>query len=238
MRLDFKPIFGIYCLLLFTLMATAVLLISLFLPALRSRRAVARHASRLFLRAIRVPLRVRGLKMLPSTACVVVANHSSYLDGLVLAAALPPDFGFVIKKEMVRVPVASVLLRRLGSEFVERFNRHQGAADTRRVLKTAAAGQSLVFFPEGTFNRERGIGPFHGGAFATAARNALPLVAIAIRGTREALPSGTLLIRRHPIDVEILAVLPTVPARNGAAELRQECRTLIASALGEEMLSN
>ena len=82
---------------------------------------------------------------------MVVANHASYIDGLVAAAALPPDFAFVIKKEMVRVPLAGLLLRRLGSQFVERFDRHKGGVDTRRVLKLAATGQSLVFFPEGTF---------------------------------------------------------------------------------------
>ena len=82
---------------------------------------------------------------------MVVANHASYLDGVVMAAALPPRFGFVIKREMNDVPVAGLLLRRIGSEFVDRFNRHKGGTDARRVLRTAASGHSLVFFPEGTF---------------------------------------------------------------------------------------
>ena len=68
----------------------------------------------------------------------MVANHASYIDGIVAAAALPPDFAFVIKSEMVRVPLASLLLRRLGSAFVERFDRHKGGSDTRRVWKLAA----------------------------------------------------------------------------------------------------
>src|SRR2546430_11380299 len=51
--------------------------------------------------------------------------------------------------------LAGVVLRRLGSEFVERFNRQRGAADARRVLRNASNGHSLVFFPEGTFTRDR-----------------------------------------------------------------------------------
>ena len=71
----------------------------------------------------------------------MVSNHASYLDGVVFTAALPPRFGFVIKREMKPVPLAGLLLRRLGSEFVERFDRHQGAADARRVLRNATSGQ-------------------------------------------------------------------------------------------------
>ena len=63
------------------------------------------------------------------------------------------------------MPLAGLLLRRLGSQFVERFDRHKGGVDARRVLKLAATGQSLVFFPEGTFTEIRQIGKFLGGAF-------------------------------------------------------------------------
>src|SRR5271155_4660278 len=132
----------------------------MFLPSLRQRRAVAGMVGRVFLWMAGIPFKVEGLERLPKTPCVVVANHASYIDAIAIAAALPPDFAFVIKKEMVRVPLASLLLRRLGSEFVERFDRHKGATDARRVLKLAATGQSLVFFPEGTFDHRRQIGRF------------------------------------------------------------------------------
>jgi len=205
-----------------------VLLINLFLPSLRRRRLIAGVGSRAFLCAAGIPFRVEGLDRLPRVPCVVVANHSSYIDGLVAAAALPPDFAFVIKKEMVRVPLAGLLLRRLGSQFVERFDRHKGGVDARRVLKLAATGQSLVFFPEGTFNEIRQIGKFLGGAFATAARSDMPVVVAAIHGTRAVLPSGSMMLRRRPIRVEILEVL-------SAGEARQRSRELIAQAVGEPL---
>ena len=92
------------------------------------------------------------------------------MDGVVFTAVLPPRFGFVIKREMDRVPLAGLLLRRLGSLFVERSNRQRGANDARRVLRTAINGSSLVFFPEGTFSPAPGLLKFHVGVHHRRAR--------------------------------------------------------------------
>jgi 1-acyl-sn-glycerol-3-phosphate acyltransferase len=213
---------------LFLSLGSLTLLLSLFLPGLRARRQVAAALSRAFFRAARIPLHIQGLEYLPRAPCVLVANHASYIDGIVAAAALPPDFAFVIKKEMVRVPLVGLLLRRVGSAFVERFDRHKGASDTRRVLKLAAAGQSLVFFPEGTFDAARQVGRFLRGAFSTAERSQMQIVAAAIHGTRDVLPSGSMLIRRAPIRFEILGVLDPDGARHRSREL-------IAQAVGEPL---
>ncbi|MDE2350044.1 MAG: 1-acyl-sn-glycerol-3-phosphate acyltransferase [Gammaproteobacteria bacterium] len=212
----------------FTVLGAAALTVNLFVPRLRARRRVAAVFARAFLRAAGIPFAVLGADLLPRVPCVVVANHASYLDGVVAAAALPPDFAFVIKKEMVRVPLAGLLLRRLGSEFVERFDPHRGAADARRVVRSAASGQSLVFFPEGTFTEVRQVGRFLRGAFATATRAGMPIVAMAIHGTRNVLPSGTIRIRRSPIKVEVLCVLHGEDARDRSREL-------IAAAVGEPL---
>jgi 1-acyl-sn-glycerol-3-phosphate acyltransferase len=217
-----------YCLVLFTALGLTCLTVNLFLPSLRRRRLVAGVVSRVFLRLAGIPFEVVGTERLPQGPCVVVANHASYIDGLVAAAALPPDFAFVIKKEMVRVPLAGLLLRRLGSQFVERFDRHKGGVDARRVVRMAASGQSLVFFPEGTFTEIRQVGKFLGGAFTTAARSEIPVVAMAIHGTRAVLPPGGPWIHRRPIRVEILEVL-------SASDARQRSRELIAHAVGEPL---
>jgi 1-acyl-sn-glycerol-3-phosphate acyltransferase len=218
----------VYCLVSFTALGLAVLGINLFLPKVRQRRAVAGGLARAFMRVAGIPFTVKGLERLPQTPCVVVANHASYIDAIVIVAALPPDFAFVIKKETERVPLVGLLLRGLGSQFVERFDRHKGAIDARRVLRVAAAGQSLMFFPEGTFDEKRQIGRFLNGAFATAARSKMPVVAVAIRGTRDVLPPGSMVLHRGPICVEILDVM-------AADVARQRSRELIASAVGDPL---
>jgi 1-acyl-sn-glycerol-3-phosphate acyltransferase len=220
--------YAVYCITLFTVLGLITLGLNLFTPGLRARRRVAGAFSRAWLRAARIPFTVQNFDRLPREPCVVVANHASYLDGIIAVAALPPDFAFVIKKEMVRVPLAGLLLRRLGSEFVERFNRHQSASDARRVMRLAVGGQSLVFFPEGTFDETPQIRRFMSGAFAIAARSGLPVVAIAVHGTRAAMPPGGMMIYRRPIRVDLLAVLEP----DGA---RQRSRELIAAAVGEPL---
>jgi 1-acyl-sn-glycerol-3-phosphate acyltransferase len=183
-----------------------------------------------------MPLRVSGVEKLPAGQCVVVANHASYLDGVVMAAALPPRFGFVIKREMNEVPVAGLLLRRIGSEFVDRHNRHKGGTDARRVLRTAASGHSLVFFPEGTFKPEIGLGKFHTGAFAIAARSSCPVVPAVILGTRRNMPATRVLPRPGPLEVRYgapIVLLTAIPGEDPALTLRDRSRAAILEQLGE-----
>ena len=109
-----RLVYGLYAAAVFLAVALTALLCVLVLPTLGARRGTARIAARAFLLFAGMPLRLRGFENLPAGQCVVVANHASYLDGVVMAAALPPRFGFVIKREMNAVPVAGLLLRRIG----------------------------------------------------------------------------------------------------------------------------
>ena len=133
--------------------------------------------------------------------------------GRILTAALPPRFGFVIKREMTRVPLAHFLLRRIGSEFVERKDTHKSAADARRILQKARAQESLAFFPEGTFTPEPGLRRFHNGAFAAAVRGQVPVVPVVIRGSRSMLPASRALPRPGRLEVIVKpALLPSADA--------------------------
>jgi 1-acyl-sn-glycerol-3-phosphate acyltransferase len=235
-----RLVYGLYAAALFLAVVLVALLGVILLPTLRARRGTARIAARTFFLLAGMPLRLRGVENLPTGQCVVVANHASYLDGVVMAAALPPRFGFVIKREMNAVPVAGLLLRRIGSEFVERFNRHKGGTDARRVLRTAASGHSLVFFPEGTFTEEVGLGKFHTGAFAIAARAACPVVPAVILGTRRNMPATRVLPRPGPIEVRYGApIVPRapLPGEDPALALRDSSRAAILSELGEPDLT-
>ena len=234
-----RAAYALWALLAFLAVGLGALLLLVVLPGVERRRAVARAAARTFLRLAGMPLTVRFPERLPPGQCVVVCNHASYLDGIVLTAALPPRFGFVIKREMARVPFAGALLRRLGSEFVERFDRRRGARDARRVLRNATQGHSLVFFPEGTFTRTPGLLKFHTGAFASATRAECPVVPAVLRGTRRALPPSGALPRPGPLQMELLPPLAPPPGRGEHAvpELRERARAAILAALGEPDLT-
>jgi len=232
----FSLIYGLRAWLAIVLFTLPSMLVVIALPGRDRRRRAAHGSARALFRLLGVPLQVRGLEHLPA-ACIVAANHASYLDGVILTAALPPRFGFVIKREMNEVPLAGLLLRRIGSEFVERFNRHKGGTDARRVLRTAASGHSLVFFPEGTFTPEVGLGKFHTGAFAIAARAACPVVPAVIRGTRRNMPATRVLPRPGALEVRygapILATAVQGTHDDPALALRDRSRAAILAELGE-----
>jgi len=231
--------YALYAAAAFLVLALGALAATLILPGVQRRRAAARAFSRGFLRVAGMPLTVRGMERLAPGQCIVVANHASYLDGLVFTAALPSRFGFVIKREMSAVPLAGLFLRRIGSEFVERFDRQRSAADARRVLRNAASGHSLVFFPEGTFTRTPGLLKFHTGAFVTAVRAGCPVIPAVVRGTRAALsPSGGL-PRPGRIEIDILPAIGAEPqaGETSAAALRDRARQAILQALGEPDLT-
>jgi 1-acyl-sn-glycerol-3-phosphate acyltransferase len=212
-----NPLYAAWAYLAFLVLGLGVLLLILPVPSQALRRRMVRRASRLVLAACGMRLRVQGLEQVPAGACIVVANHGSYLDGVVLYAALPPNFGFVIKREMSRVPFANLLLRRIGSHYVDRRSGGKGARDTRKLLRQAHAGSALAFFPEGTFHDEPGLAPFRSGAFVIAARAGLPILPIAIRGTRGALPPRSKVPRPHDIDIRIAPLLAT-PASSAEAD--------------------
>jgi 1-acyl-sn-glycerol-3-phosphate acyltransferase len=138
---------------------------------------------------------------------VLVANHASYLDGVLLCAALPPEFSFVAKRELAGQRIAGHFLRRIGTCFVERFDLLRCANDAERLVQTLQSGQSLVFFPEGTLSREPGLLPFRMGAFVLAARADVPLVPVAIGGSRMVLRDGQWFPHRGDIHLHICAQL-------------------------------
>jgi 1-acyl-sn-glycerol-3-phosphate acyltransferase len=234
-----RPVYALYAAITFLILGLTALVATLVLPGVYRRRAAARACARAFLLVAGMPLTVRGMERLTSGQCVVVANHASYLDGLVFTAALPARFSFVIKREMSAVPLAGLFLRRIGSEFVERFDRNRGAADARRVLRNAASGHSLVFFPEGTFTRTPGLLKFHTGAFVTAARAGCPVIPVVVRGTRAALPPTGGLPQPGRIEIDILPAVHAEPdaGEPSSASLRDHARAAILLALGEPDLT-
>lgn len=224
--------------LLFAFVAPLTWLVTALLPRPEWAWAAGRAAARGFLRLCGTPVQVQGLEHLPppGQAHVLVANHASYLDGIVLAAALPRHVGFVAKRELLGQFVPRIYLRRLGVEFVERFDARQGAEDAARLAAAVAGGRSLAFFPEGTFTPTPGLRPFHLGAFAAAAHARVPVVPVAIRGSRAWLPADQWRPRRSPLAVVICPPVLPIDGAEGfgeAVRLRDAARAEILRHCGE-----
>jgi 1-acyl-sn-glycerol-3-phosphate acyltransferase len=226
------PFYGVYAWLVFIVCAFGALLCACCLPGLHRRRRWVTQFARLPFRLAFIPTRINGLPHLPVTHSVVVANHASYLDGVILQAFLPPRFSYVIKGEMRRIPVAHFLLRRIGAHFVERHSAGASARDARTLLRAAGNGESLAFFPEGTFTSASGLGAFRSGAFAAAIRAQVPVVPIVIRGARQILPAHRMLPRRATLTIDVLAALPPETFSNSKA-LAETARQHMLAVLDE-----
>lgn len=227
-------LFGLYAIFVFALCVLFSLFVAVFIPGLERRRRLVAAAARASFLFSGVRPEVNGLANLPERSCVVVANHASYIDGILLKGFLPARFSFVIKGEMRDVPIAHFLMRRSGARFVERFKSSESARDARQIVKAARGGESLGFFPEGTFRAEPGVGRFRAGAFMAAIKGGMPVVPIAISGTREMLGAGRALPRPVPIRVDILPpILPDDPAYGDHHSLAETARQRILSVLEE-----
>lgn len=209
---------GLYAALACALCVLVAGVIVLLLPGLSRRRWVARWGLRVALFCAAIPFRVRDLDRLPDGPCVVIANHRSYLDGLVLIAALPAHFTPVIKVEVQSVPLIGLILQRVGARYVQREPAMQAGRDTKHLLDALRAGESLAVFPEGTFSVDDGLLPFREGAFFLAAKAGVPVVPVAIQGTRDVLPLERILPCPASIRVCVLELLRSRASDREAAE--------------------
>ncbi|MDX1508197.1 MAG: lysophospholipid acyltransferase family protein [Woeseiaceae bacterium] len=229
-----ETLWGLWAWAMFLIAVVFSLIVVTIVPGQERRRRLVHLAARFAFVAAGARVEVEGLDRLPAGHCVVVANHASYVDGPLLKGYLPPRFSFVIKGEMRDIPVAHFLLRRAGSRFVERFTQAGSARDARHIVKAAQGGQSLGFFPEGTFLEEPGIGRFRGGAFAAAIKGEMPIVPVAISGTRAMMPSGRMLPRPARVRVQVLpAIEPGHPAFENNRALAEEARQRIIAVHDE-----
>lgn len=174
------------------------------LPRLAWRWACVRMLARTALIVMGIPLSVRGVDRLPERHALVVFNHASYVDAIVIAALFPSAPAYLVKRELSGHPVAGPLLHRLGALFVERYDMTGGIADITAATALAREGRLLIVFPEGTFTRQSGLLEFFTGAFKIASEAGVPVYPGVLRGTRSILRGDQWFPRRGRIDVEIL----------------------------------
>ena len=225
---------GLFAWLSFGLAVLFVLVVAIVVPSAERRQKLATWGSRMIFVLPRIDVQVRGMDNLPTDNCVVVANHASYLDGPLLKGYLPWRFSFVIKGEMRNFPPAHFLLRRSGAKFVERTDVKGSTRDARQIVKAALGGESLGFFPEGTFRKEPGVDRFRPGAFVAAVKGEMPVVPIAIGGSRHVLPARAFLPRPGPLTIDILpAIAPGDPEFDTSRGLAEAARQRILAVLDE-----
>ncbi len=220
------------------IVGSAAWLLIVLLPVKAWRFAVLHGAARAFLRAAGIPLAVTEDARVPDRDAMIVANHSSYLDGVVIAATFGGRLAFVAKEELRRQFVAGLFLKRLDAIFVRRVDPRGGIEDTDAALAAARGGERIVTFPEGTFTRMPGLLGFRLGAFVVAAQAGIPVYPVTIRGTRSLLRSGQWLPHRGSIALNVGAPMRADGSDfRAAVRLRDRMRSEMLARTGEPDLA-
>ncbi len=192
-----------------------------------------RFWARAILAITRVRVRLRGGEHIdPSRRYICVANHSSLIDIPVLVASLPLRLCFVAKEELFHIPIFGAYLRRMRHIPVTRSDSRAAARSMADAARAIASGtRSVLLFPEGT-RQVQGLGEFKEGAALLAIRSGVPLLPLAIDGTKSIWPARSVVISPGIADVSVGEPAPTegLPssARAGLTEkLRHEIERML-----------
>jgi 1-acyl-sn-glycerol-3-phosphate acyltransferase len=185
----------------------------------------ARAWSWLILKTTGVRVSVEGLERLtPGTTYVFVSNHQSIYDTPIVFASLPFQLRIIAKESLARFPVLGWHLKRGGHLFVDRKHPDR-AGILKRWRALVMEGVSLIIFAEGGRSWDGRVGHFKAGSFLLAIEAGLPVVPLAIVGTRRVMPKGRL--RTEPADVKLIVHDPIQP-RGVAAPTVRDARALAA----------
>lgn len=188
----------------------------------------ARTWSWLILATTGVRVRVRGLERVPTDgAYVFVSNHQSIYDIPILFSTLPFQLRIIAKASLGLFPVLGWHLRYTGHLLVDRSR--SGAATLAQVATLMRRGHSLIVFPEGTRSRDGQVGRFKGGLFLLAVEAGLPVVPVAVSGSRHVMLKGRLMTCPGEVDVAVHDPIPTRGmTRDDARALAARAREVVA----------
>ncbi|MFQ5597678.1 MAG: AMP-binding protein [Nitrospiria bacterium] len=165
---------------------------------------MVRKGARLFLRLAGLfpHVSVEGIfeKTGPS---VMVANHASYADALLLTAVLPVGVRFVAKQELLKVPILRGFLRMGGHITVDRRDVSKGTSEMEAIVSILREGGRVLIFPEGTFRATAGLRPFKLGAFKAAVETGAPVFPVSLEGSRQLLRDNQWLPRRRRVRIRV-----------------------------------
>jgi 1-acyl-sn-glycerol-3-phosphate acyltransferase len=167
--------------------------------------------ARNMLRAAGVRVVIEGLEHLPSGTCVIAGNHQSNFDPLLVFGHLPKHVRFVAKAELFRIPIFGQAIKYTGNIKVDRSGSDRDRRVLQEAVKEVREHTSVVFYPEGTRSADGVLRSFKKGAALMAIQAQVPLLPIAVAGTKDILPPGSIFVRGGQLASMVIGEpIPTV----------------------------
>ena len=171
----------------------------------------------------------------PSRTYVFVSNHQSHVDVPVIIRHWPGPIRFVAKKSLSKIPLFGMTLRVLGHIYVDRGKSEADRLRLAQQVEPVRNEVSVLFFAEGTRSRDGKLLPFKKGCLVLAEAAGVPIVPVAVSGTRQILGPDTTWVEPGSVGIVFGAPMPQLsdPSRPRAerlAELRAEIESLLMEA--------
>ena len=155
-------------------------------------------------------LKVRGAENLTVDGpAIYVCNHQSNFDVPLLYAGLPIPFRWMAKQELFKIPLFGLAMKRGGYIPIDRSNRKEAMRSLTAAARRIRDGVSVIIFPEGTRSADGKLQPFKKGALLLAAKAGVPIVPLAIHGSHQVQPKGSLRINPTPVQLTIMPPVAT-----------------------------
>lgn len=163
-----------------------------------------------FLKTAGITVRLEGAERLRPRSCVYVANHVSAIDIWALITGLPQVPRFIMKKELLKLPLFGKAATAAGHIVVDRQRRTAALGSYQKAARVLERGASAAIFAEGTRSRTGRLQPFKKGPFVLAIAAQIPVVPVFISGAFELMPKGAAWPRPGEVTLRVGEEIPTV----------------------------
>ena len=227
-----RTIFVWFCIVLSGIFfGSLAILTYLFDRTGRMAHLSARQWGKACLLANGIHVKVEGLEQIRKEGpYIFMANHQGSYDIFALMGRLPFQFKWLAKKEVFSIPIIGWAMTVAGYISIDREGTRETVEAMNKAAKKIREGMSVVIFPEGTRSADGSILPFKKGGFTLAVKSRVPIVPIAIAGSREILPKDRLAISPGNIRVRIGRPIETAHrSTKDRQTLMEEVREAISS---------
>jgi 1-acyl-sn-glycerol-3-phosphate acyltransferase len=194
---------------LWAVIASCVLFVPIMLAALFSRTGnlaftLSRGWAWIMVRVTGVRLSIRNRERIrEGQSYIIISNHQSLYDILAIVLTLGIQFRWIIKKEVLKVPLFGYALYASRNIFIDRSDREKSVQSIHKGFNRLPEGVSVLFFAEGTRSPDETVRDFKKGGFVMAVERGLPILPLTVNGSRRVLKKGDLVFHPGPIEVVV-----------------------------------